>query len=797
MKVFDLDHDPDLTLQAAFRRDEPQPVDDRPEQRLVLMASEPLGVAVGAVSGRSSTSAVARTDVPALGGFGTLSLNGTSIAPIVAANSVEVLDHDLPSDDLFGEQYYLRNTVAGERDLGLFRGETSVWDDYTGAGVHVGIIDDGIDYRHSDLDGNYDASRHAIVGGQPVDGAHPTNGDAHGTAVAGIIAAERNGVGVVGIAYDASITSMAAISNAPNITLENAFANYAQFDVINNSWGYTSPWYDSQFNGVQAEASALLQEMVEQGRDGLGTIFVKSAGNGRGQDDNANFSFTNSHFGSVTVAAVLRDGTVSGYSTEGAALLVSAFGGPVPGDVVTTDRRGGKGYDDTDYTSGFNGTSAAGPMVAGIVALMLQANPDLGYRDVMQILAATARHTGTAIGQAPTGDERYSWDFNGAANWNGGGMHFSEDYGFGLVDALAAVRLAESWSQQNTAANLVERRATANDFTDPADILDNGSVSVNFTVAAGVTVEQVAINLGISHTHTGDLRMTLTSPDGTVSELLRNNGGNADIPNNGRFDVSLTSNMFRGEDSGGVWTLTISDTASGDQGSLQRVDFSILGQEGNADVFVFTEEYSSLASGARLLISDSDGGIDEINASAVFSALVIDLNAGQNSLIDGIVCQIDGSIENAIGGDGHDTLIGNNAANVLFGMRGGDSLTGGRGADRLIGGASADILRGGKGDDIFVFLDVSDSLTTGRDRIMDFKGGDIIDLSQIDADIGAVGRQAFTQVATLTGAAGQLVLSYNGGSNTTTLAGDVNGDGVADFEVRLKGEHLDSSTWML
>ncbi len=799
MAYEDLNLDPDFHRTSPFDRADPHPSTEQAQRRLVLMASEPLAQALP--TAEADLPLVGTPEIAAVGSPRTLEGQspGESSASTAAPNGgVAVLAPDLPSDDRFGDQYYLRNTTEGQRDLGLFRGDVSVWDDYTGAGVHVGIIDDGIDLAHSDLNDNYDASRHAIVSGQPVSGKHPTNGDAHGTAVAGIIAAERNGVGTVGIAYDASITMMAAISNAPNLTIESAFANYAQFDVINNSWGYTSPWYDSEFNSAQAEANDLLQEMLEQGRDGLGTIFVKSAGNGR-VGDNSGFSFTNSHFGSVTVAAIQRDGFVSEYSTEGASLLVSAFGGPIPGDVVTTDRRDGKGYDDSDYTDGFNGTSAAGPMVAGIVALMLEANPDLGFRDVLQILAATARHTGTAIGEAPTGDERYRWDFNGATNWNGGGMHFSEDYGFGLVDALAAVRLAETWSQQNTAANLAELNANhiATDFNGPVDIVDNSTITVNFTVPAGLTIEQVAISLGMSHSFTGDLRITLTSPDGTVSELLRNNGGGVDVPNNGPFDISLSSNMFRGESSEGVWTLNLSDTGNDDGGVLQRLELSVRGQSSDADVYVFTEEYSELASGGRLTISDSDGGIDEINASAVFSSLVIDLNAGQNSLIDGVVCQIDGSIENAVGGDGHDTLIGNNAANVLFGMRGGDSLTGGRGADRLIGGAAADILRGGKGDDIFVFLDVSDSLSTGQDRIMDFKGGDIIDLSQIDADMGTVGRQAFTQVAAFSSAAGQLVLAYNAGSNTTTLAGDVNGDGVADFEVRLKGEHLDSSSWML
>jgi subtilisin family serine protease len=245
---------------------------------------------------------------------------------------------DLPTDGLFSSQYHLRNTAAGQRDLAVFRGDTSVWDDYTGAGVLVGVIDDGIDKTHVDLNDNYNAAL------ETVNGSHPAAADAHGTAVSGIIAAERNGVGVVGVAYDAQITMMAAISGSPNITLEASLDNAKNFDVINNSWGFTTPWGDQKFNPSFATFYNELNDVSLLGRGGLGSVFVKSAGNGREADgffddnvDNSNFSYTNAHFASVTVAAVLRTGFVSSYSTEGAANLVSAFGGPT--SATATSRR--------------------------------------------------------------------------------------------------------------------------------------------------------------------------------------------------------------------------------------------------------------------------------------------------------------------------------------------------------------------------------------------------------------------------------------------------------------------------
>src|SRR6185503_19566700 len=127
-------------------------------------------------------------------------------------------------------------------------------------------------------------------------------------------------------AYGATFSMMAAISGAPNISLEDAFANYGNFDVISNSWGWTSAWYDQFFNPAQSAAYDPLYDMSEFGRGGLGTIFVKSAGNGRGSsNDNTAFQYMDSHWATVCVAAVNRDGTVTTYSTEGAGLLVSAF----------------------------------------------------------------------------------------------------------------------------------------------------------------------------------------------------------------------------------------------------------------------------------------------------------------------------------------------------------------------------------------------------------------------------------------------------------------------------------------
>jgi Ca2+-binding RTX toxin-like protein len=120
----------------------------------------------------------------------------------------------------------------------------------------------------------------------------------------------------------------------------------------------------------------------------------------------------------------------------------------------------------------------------------------------------------------------------------------------------------------------------------------------------------------------------------------------------------------------------------------------------------------------------------------------------------------------------------------IFGGADADVITGGAGNDLIYGGLGADTLTGGAGNDTFLYQSVAESTPSSRDTITDFSTGDIIDLSKIDADTTLAGKQSFNFVAAFDGHAGELqAVETDTVNHIWTVSGDVNGDGIADFQV--------------
>jgi Ca2+-binding RTX toxin-like protein/subtilisin-like proprotein convertase family protein len=709
----------------------------------------------------------------------------------------------IPTDPLFGLQWFLRNTGQAGGTVGIDINVLTAWNDYNGAGVRIGIYDDGVQVTHPDLQANYLASLQPIIGGTAHLGTPTQASDNHGTPVAGLIVASgNNSIGVVGVAYGASFGTgrFLGADNATSEALLNAMNIY---DVVNHSWGSTRNWFgDGPLPGG-------FQNAVDTGRGGLGTIMVKSAGNERtagngepvGRD--ANDSIYNSGRYNIIVGAINNTGDVAEYSSPSANLLVSAPAGPTATGLnqdISTDRTGTDGYNngsgtpngEPDYAA-FNGTSAAAPVTSGVVALILQANPGLGWRDVQDILAYSARQVGSAMNAAPIASESDTWTFNRAGNWNGGGLHYSNDYGYGLVDATTAVRLAENWLASGGTAQRSnnEVTATANIAQTMQAIPNNNGNVLTYTVnlTAAMTIQQMALSLQLNHTAVGDLRIELTSPTGAVSNIwLGTNAGTA-------IDTtwSFGSQEFRGEAVAGTWTITIRDSGGLGAGSVGNISLTAFGSTRTADDhYIYTPEFATYGNaGGRNMLTDT-GGIDVLDAGSILSASSLDLRAGNASTLAGQTLTIAAGtiIENAYTGDGNDTITGNDTANLIRSGRGNDSINaglgndslfGGAGDDTLDGGAGTDSLVGGVGNDVYGVDNAGDVVTElaneGTDTVetsITYTLGANLENLRLAAAAGAINGTGNGADNVLTGNAASNVI--NGGTGADTMAGGAGGD---------------------
>jgi len=483
------------------------------------------------------------------------------------------------ADPLYVDQWHLLN----DGSLGGTPGEdinvAPVWATYKGTGIRIAVVDDGLEIAHEDLASNVAAT--GLSFSYENGGTDPTSGE-HGTLVAGIAASrDLNGLGGRGVAPRANMVGYNLLQ-AYNLSNEADAATRGSPNVhINtNSWG--PPDNLGTLGETNMTWRSAITTGLSSGRGGLGTIYTWAAGNGGGVVattcptgcDNSNYDGYANNRGVIAVAAVAHNGIKSSYSEQGANLWVSAYGGEYCNTrtITTTDRTGGAvglnvtgtlgDYGDPasayfagnrNYTRCMNGTSAATPEVAGVVALMLEASPLLGWRDVRLILAQSARMNDAIDPGWTTSVTTPVYNFN-------------HKYGFGVVDAQAAVTLASTWV--NVGPELT--------FTTP---LSSPTVAIPDFPAAGVSntinvassgianIEFIEITFSaLDHTHSGDLEITLTSPAGTISRLAELHACSPCTAHNGWV---FGSARHLGEVANGVWTLTVTDLVTGNVGTFQ------------------------------------------------------------------------------------------------------------------------------------------------------------------------------------------------------------------------------------
>lgn len=475
------------------------------------------------------------------------------------------------NDPLYPMQWHLDD--GAPFNLGM----KTAWDRVTGKGINIAVVDDAFEIKHEDLANNaYPLEsgfhRNFKEDGEPNDPSPMNAAENHGTYCGGLaVAAGFNSVGLTGVAPEARAMGLRLIGGA---TAEDASARALAWQpegvithVSSNSWG---PDDDGKSDGrVGALTLSGLERGATRNRDGLGTVYAISCGNGRGKDDDSSYDgFSSSRF-AIAVAAAGNDGKQSSYSETGMAVAITALGGEFqpPNVMWSTNVSGSEAYQaknesfpgskaPMNYTDAANGTSSAAPQVAGAAALLLEANRNLSYRDVKEILMLSASRAGLR-----GGDEFKT---------NAGGFTFSHSFGAGLLNVSAAVELAANWRPLRALSSVesMENGGKIDDDGTPT------TVTLADFAAAKLRVEHVELTVNVEHKRRGDLGFIIRSPSGFLAAAeARPNDDNANF-----VEYQFTTPRFWGESSAGAWKVLVVDTEeNGVSGTLRNVKLKLYG----------------------------------------------------------------------------------------------------------------------------------------------------------------------------------------------------------------------------
>jgi kexin len=403
------------------------------------------------------------------------------------------------NDPIFHQQWHLFNPVQVGHDVNV----TDVWlQGITGKNATVAIVDDGLDMYSDDLKDNYYAAGSYDFNDKGPEPRPRLSDDKHGTRCAGEVSAVRNNVCGVGVAYDSKIAGLRILSKMISDADEAVAMNYdfQHNQIYSCSWGPPDDGRSMDAPGVLIRRAML--NAVQNGRGGLGSIYVFASGNGAANDDNCNFDgYTNSIY-SITVGAVDRKGEHPYYSEKCSASLVVTYSSGGGDAIHTTDVGQNACYDQ------HGGTSAAAPLAAGIFALVLQVRPDLSWRDMQYLAMDTAVPIQTQM--------EGEWQTTTI------GKKYSHTFAYGKIDSYGMVEAAKTWKKVKPQAWFYSPWIHVNQDIPQGD----QGLSVSLEVTADMLkeanlerLEHVTVTMNVEHTRRGDLSVDLISPNNIVSHL--------------------------------------------------------------------------------------------------------------------------------------------------------------------------------------------------------------------------------------------------------------------------------------
>lgn len=447
-------------------------------------------------------------------------------------------------DPEFASQWHLFNLQYPGHDVNA----TGLWlEDVLGQGIVTAIVDDGLDAESEDLKANFNAKGSWDFndnGPLPLPRLYD---DYHGTRCAGEIAAVKNDVCGIGVAYKSQVSGVRILSGPITSADEASALVYGldTNDIYSCSWGPTD-------NGrTLSEPEIIVKKAmlrgIQEGRDGKGAIYVFASGNGGRFSDSCNFDgYTNSIY-SITVGAIDHKGLHPSYSEACSAVMVVTYSSGSGEYIHTTDIK-------KKCSAQHGGTSAAAPLASGIFSLVLGVNPNLTWRDLQYINVLSA---------TPVNEEDGNYQTT-ALN-----RKYSHIYGYGKIDAYKMVEFAKTWKnvkpqswhycdkiEVNQELSLNQPQQQQQQQRDDKIISSKVTITEeDLKVMNFEKIEHVTVKVNIDSSFRGRTGIRLVSPSGVVSDLARFRP--LDSSSRGFQDWTFTSIAHWGEDGLGEWTLEV------------------------------------------------------------------------------------------------------------------------------------------------------------------------------------------------------------------------------------------------
>ncbi|XP_037896470.1 neuroendocrine convertase 2 [Glossina fuscipes] len=451
-----------------------------------------------------------------------------------------------PTDPYFHLQWYLKNTGQNGGKARLDLNVQAAWNQgITGKNVTTAIMDDGVDYMHPDLKFNYNAeASYDFSSNDPFPYPRYTDDwfNSHGTRCAGEVAAARdNGICGVGVAYDSKIAGIRMLDQPymTDLIEANSMGHKPhQIHIYSASWGPTDD--GKTVDGPRNATMRAIVQGVNEGRNGLGNIYVWASGDG-GEEDDCNCDGYAASMWTISINSAINDGQNAHYDESCSSTLASTFsnGAKDPNTGVATTDLYGK------CTTTHSGTSAAAPEAAGIFALALEANPDLTWRDIQHLTVLTSKRNSLFDAK-----NRFHWTMNGV------GLEFNHLFGFGVLDAGGIVTLAKQWhtvpARYHCDAGVIEQPhpiySGRSLFLElKTDACKGSNTEVNY-------LEHVQAVISANASRRGDLELFVTSPMGTRSMILSRRANDDDHRDGFTKWPFMTTHSW-GEYPHGVWKL--------------------------------------------------------------------------------------------------------------------------------------------------------------------------------------------------------------------------------------------------